>query len=71
MFVVGDHTSANTNRLAELCGRLTKTQLIETAAEIQPDWLKGHQHIGITGGASTAEETITEVQDRLEKLTKK
>ena len=71
MFVVGDHTSANTNRLAELCNRLTKTYLIETAAEIQPEWLKGHWHIGITGGASTAEETITEVQTRLEKLTKK
>ena len=71
MFVVGDHTSANTNRLAELCSRLTKTYLIETADEIQAEWLKGHQYIGITGGASTAEDTITEVQTRLEKLTKK
>jgi 4-hydroxy-3-methylbut-2-enyl diphosphate reductase len=71
MFVVGDHTSANTNRLAELCSRLTRTHLIETAAEIQPEWLKDHSHIGITGGASTAEETISEVQTRLEKLTKK
>ena len=71
MFVVGDHTSANTNRLAELCGRLTKTYLIETADEIQSKWLKGHQHIGITGGASTAEDTINEVQAKLEKLTKR
>ncbi len=70
MFVVGDHTSANTNRLAELCSRLTETHLIETDAEIQPAWLKGHKYIGITGGASTAEETITAVQTRLEKLTK-
>ncbi|MDD5287975.1 MAG: 4-hydroxy-3-methylbut-2-enyl diphosphate reductase, partial [Dehalococcoidales bacterium] len=54
MFVVGDHTSANTNRLAELCNGLTKTHLIETAGEIQPKWLKGHEHIGITGGASTS-----------------
>jgi 4-hydroxy-3-methylbut-2-en-1-yl diphosphate reductase len=69
MFVVGDHTSANTNRLAELCSRLTKTYLIETADEIKPAWLKGHRHIGITGGASTAEETITTVQQKLEKLT--
>jgi len=61
MLVVGDHTSANTNRLAELCGGLTKTYLIETAAEIKPEWLKGHHHIGITGGASTSEDTITEV----------
>ncbi len=70
MFVVGDHTSANTNRLAELCSRLTETHLIETAAEIQPSWLKGHTYIGITGGASTAEETITAVKTRLEKMTK-
>jgi 4-hydroxy-3-methylbut-2-enyl diphosphate reductase len=70
MFVVGDHTSANSNRLAELCSRQTETHLIETADEIQPAWLKGHKFIGITGGASTAEETITAVQTRLEKLTK-
>ncbi len=70
MFVVGDHTSANTNRLAELCSRQTETHLIETADEIKPQWLKGHKHIGITGGASTAEETITAVQNKLEKLTK-
>jgi 4-hydroxy-3-methylbut-2-enyl diphosphate reductase len=56
--------------LAELCGRLTKTYLIETADEIQPKWMKGHLHIGITGGASTAEVTIDEVQTKLEKLTK-
>ena len=71
MFVVGDHTSANTNRLAELCSRLTRTYLIETAKEIKPAWLKGHRQIGITGGASTAEETINEVQSKLEKLTNK
>jgi 4-hydroxy-3-methylbut-2-enyl diphosphate reductase len=71
MFVVGDHTSANSNRLAELCSGLTKTYLIETADEIKSAWLNGHYHIGITGGASTAEETITAVQAKLERLTKK
>lgn len=68
MFVVGDRTSANTNRLAELCSRSTETHLIETAEDIKPQWVKGHRHIGITGGASTAEETIDEVVKRLEKL---
>jgi 4-hydroxy-3-methylbut-2-enyl diphosphate reductase len=71
MFVVGDHTSANTNRLAELCSRLTKTYLIETARDIKAVWLKGHKRIGITAGASTAEETINEVLAKLEKLTKR
>jgi len=69
MLVVGDRTSANTNRLAELCGRLTTTHFIETAADIKPAWLKGYKHIGITGGASTAEETINEVLTRLEEMT--
>lgn len=69
MFVVGDRTSANSNRLAELCNRLTTAYLIETADDINPQWLKGRKHIGITGGASTAEETINEVQAKLEELT--
>lgn len=69
MFVVGDHTSANTNRLAELCGKLTETHLIETADEIKPAWLKGHKHIGVTGGASTAQETIEAVVERLGRMT--
>jgi len=68
MFVVGDRTSANTNRLAELCSKLTKTYLIETADELKTTWLKGHKHIGVTGGASTAEETINEVVERLKSL---
>ncbi len=71
MLIVGDHTSANTNRLAELCSRQTQTYLIETADDIKAAWLKGHRHIGITGGASTAEETINQVLARLEKMTSK
>jgi len=70
MLVVGDRTSANTNRLVDLCSRLTRTYFIETADDIQSKWLKGRRHIGITGGASTNEETINEVQAKLEKLTK-
>ena len=69
MLVIGDHTSANTNHLAELCSTATKTYLIETAEEIQPSWLEGHAHIGVTGGASTAEQTINEVLTKLEAMT--
>ena len=66
MLVIGSHTSANTNHLAELCATTTKTRLVETAEEIQPSWLQGHHHVGVTGGASTAEETINEVLAKLE-----
>ncbi len=66
MLVIGDHTSANTNRLAELCSTATRTYLIETAEEIQPSWLEAHSHIGVTAGASTPEQTINEVLAKLE-----
>ena len=69
MLVVGGRSSANTNRIAELCANVTETHLIETAADIKPAWLKGKQHIGVTSGASTAEETVEEVMKRLEAMT--
>ena len=68
MLVIGSHTSANTNCLAQLCAKATTTYLVETADEIQSSWLQGQCHIGITAGASTAEQTINEVVTRLEAL---
>ena len=65
MLVVGGRSSANTNRIAELCSQVTETRLIETAADIRPAWLKGKKHIGVTSGASTAEDTVDEVMKRL------
>ncbi len=69
MLVIGSQSSANTNHLAELCATSTKTYLVEAAGKIQPSWLRGYHHIGITSGASTAEETINEVLTRLEAVT--
>ena len=68
MLVIGGHNSANTSRLAGLCSTATKTYLVETAEEIQPSWFHGRSYIGITAGASTAEETIDDVLMRLEAL---
>jgi len=68
MLVIGGHTSANTHHLVELCSTATKTYLVETAEEIQPSWLQGQCHIGVTAGASTDEQTIDEVSARLEAL---
>jgi 4-hydroxy-3-methylbut-2-enyl diphosphate reductase len=67
MLVVGGHSSANTNRLAELCAKVVETHLVETAQEIEPSWLKGKKHIGITAGASTAEQDVDEVSARLKR----
>jgi 4-hydroxy-3-methylbut-2-enyl diphosphate reductase len=69
MLVVGGRSSANTNRIAELCSDITETHLIETATDIKHPWLKGKKHIGVTSGASTAEETVDEVMKRLKEMT--
>jgi 4-hydroxy-3-methylbut-2-enyl diphosphate reductase len=68
MLVIGSHTSANTNCLAQLCSKVITTYLVETADEIQSSWLQGQHHIGITAGASTAEQAINEVVMRLEAM---
>jgi 4-hydroxy-3-methylbut-2-enyl diphosphate reductase len=68
MLVVGGRSSANTNRIAELCEQVTETHLIETAAEVQSSWIQGKDLIGVTAGASTAEETVDEVISKLKSL---
>lgn len=64
MLVIGSPTSANTKHLAELCSTVTETHAVENTAEIQLSWIKGRR-IGVTGGASTAEEAIDEVIENL------
>jgi 4-hydroxy-3-methylbut-2-enyl diphosphate reductase len=69
MLVVGGRNSANTKRLAEVCSPIVSTHLIETAAEIEKDWLSRKKHIGVTAGTSTPDEAIDEVVARLKELT--
>ncbi|MGD0779541.1 MAG: 4-hydroxy-3-methylbut-2-enyl diphosphate reductase [Dehalococcoidales bacterium] len=68
MLVVGGRSSANTNRLAELCAQVTETYLIETAHEIKSAWLKDKKLVGVTAGASTDESTVDEVMRKLEAM---
>jgi len=68
MLVVGGRASANTRHLAELCATATRTYQIETADEIQPSLLQDCDSIGVTAGASTAEQTVDEVLQKLKDL---
>ena len=54
MIVVGGKHSANTARLAKLCGGLCeKTILAETEEELDPKAVRSAASVGITAGAST------------------
>ena len=62
VFVIGGQDSANTRHLAEICTNAgVTTYHIENALGIDYSWLRGHNHIGITAGASTPDEVINEV----------
>jgi 4-hydroxy-3-methylbut-2-en-1-yl diphosphate reductase len=69
VLVVGARNSSNSNRLVEVArGMGAGACLIDSAADIPPQWLNGRKHIGITAGASTPEVLVAEVVDRLKSL---
>jgi len=62
VIVVGGRKSANTCRLRQLCAdEGVEAYHIETAAEINADWLDNKEVIGITAGASTPDWIIEDV----------
>ena len=62
MLVVGDRSSANTKRLAEICAvRCPKVIFAETASELDLSDLKDVRTLGVTAGASTPAWIIKEV----------
>lgn len=66
VLVVGSPTSSNSNRLREVAEKLGVTaRLIENADAIDPVWLQGKKHIGLTAGASAPEKVVQEVVARL------
>jgi 4-hydroxy-3-methylbut-2-en-1-yl diphosphate reductase len=69
ILVVGARNSSNSNRLVEVArGMGAGACLIDSAADIPPQWLNGRKHIGVTAGASTPEVLVAEVVDRLKSL---
>ncbi len=62
VFVLGSPNSSNSNRLKELAATLgAKAYLVESAADIRPEWLSGVRHVGVTAGASAPEHLVQEV----------
>jgi len=54
MIIVGSFTSANTKRLTEISRDLNpRTYQVQSADDIQGEWLAGARNIGISAGAST------------------
>ena len=69
LLVVGSPNSSNSNRLRELAQREgVEAYLIDGAIEIDPQWVAGRKHIGVTAGASAPEILVRGVIERLQQL---
>ncbi|MBA2964694.1 MULTISPECIES: 4-hydroxy-3-methylbut-2-enyl diphosphate reductase [Ramlibacter] len=69
VIVVGSPTSSNSNRLAELARKLgVDSYMVDSADELQPEWLQGKVRVGLTAGASAPELLVNQVIERIRAL---
>ncbi|MFP8881494.1 MAG: 4-hydroxy-3-methylbut-2-enyl diphosphate reductase, partial [Myxococcota bacterium] len=67
--VVGDPESSNSNRLVELGAKLgVRSFLLQSADDIEPEWLETASCVGVTAGASAPEVLVEQVVARLVEL---
>jgi 4-hydroxy-3-methylbut-2-enyl diphosphate reductase len=69
VIVVGSPNSSNSNRLREVARNLGRdAYLVDSAAELRPEWLEGRRSVGVTAGASAPEVLVQEVILRLQSM---
>ncbi len=71
MIVIGGKHSSNTIKLYDVCRNNCETCLVESAEEIDPQFLSGANTIGVTAGASTPSATIKEVLEAMSEVENK
>jgi 4-hydroxy-3-methylbut-2-enyl diphosphate reductase len=70
VIVVGSERSSNSKRLVQVVKELAHkpAYLVDTARDINPEWLQGANRVGVTSGASTPSQLTREVIAYLEAL---
>jgi len=69
VIVVGSPTSSNSNRLRDVAQRYgAESYMVDTAAELQPEWFEGKTRVGLTAGASAPDILLQEVISRMRAL---
>lgn len=62
LIVVGSKNSSNSNRLRELAEKTgTQAYLVDTAADVDPNWFKDVSKVAVTAGASAPEVLVQQV----------
>jgi len=69
MLVIGGRDSANTRHLLEVSQEEGVTaHQIETESEIETEWLRGCEKVGVTAGASTPDSSVEAVVRRIQEI---
>src|SRR5262245_58978838 len=69
VIVVGSPNSSNSNRLREVAQHIgARAYMVDTAADLKPEWIAGSRRVGVTAGASAPEVLVSELIDRLKSL---
>jgi 4-hydroxy-3-methylbut-2-enyl diphosphate reductase len=69
VIVVGSPNSSNSNRLREVAEHIgVQAYMVDSAADLKPEWIAGKARVGITAGASAPEVLVDELVARLKAL---
>jgi 4-hydroxy-3-methylbut-2-enyl diphosphate reductase len=69
VIIVGGRNSNNTRELVATVRAAGLTaHHIERPNDLRPEWFKGIEHAGLTGGTSTLPETVAQVRQRMEEM---
>jgi 4-hydroxy-3-methylbut-2-en-1-yl diphosphate reductase len=69
VIVVGSPNSSNSNRLREVAEHMgAQAYMVDSAADLKPEWVAGKRRIGISAGASAPEVLVNELIARLKEL---
>ena len=69
VIVVGSANSSNSNRLREVAEHIgVEAYMVNSAADLRPEWIAGKRRVGVTAGASAPEVLVSELVERLKAL---
>ncbi|HET9735131.1 MAG TPA: 4-hydroxy-3-methylbut-2-enyl diphosphate reductase [Burkholderiales bacterium] len=69
VIVVGSPNSSNSNRLREVAENMgAQAYMVDSAADLRPEWVAGKLRVGVTAGASAPEVLVDQLVARLKEL---
>jgi len=69
VIVVGSPNSSNSNRLREVAQNMgVEAYMVDSAADLKPEWIAGRPRVGVTAGASAPEVLVNELIKRLQEM---